>query len=73
MRFQMIDILDVSFELDPNRQLNLYRNVYTLSIDGAHFGVFAAMQDNAADRLHIEVAHAGEAAAGFADHGEGLR
>ena len=30
------------------------------------------MQDNAADRLHIEVAHAGEAAAGFADHGEGF-
>jgi hypothetical protein len=32
----------------------------------AHF----AVQDDAADQLHVEVAHVEEAAASFADHGE---
>ncbi len=31
------------------------------------------MQNNAADHLHIEVAHAGRALAGFADQGKRLR
>ncbi len=34
----------------------------------AHF----AVQDDAADQLHVEVAHVEEAAAGLADHGEGF-
>ncbi len=34
------------------------------------FSVFAAVEDNAADQLHVEMAHVQEAAAGFADHGE---
>jgi len=43
-----------------------------LAFTGAHFGDFAAVQDDAADQLHVEVAHIEEAAAGFADHGEGF-
>ena len=43
-----------------------------LAFTGAHFGDFAAVQDDAADQLHVEVAHVEEAAAGFADHGEGF-
>ena len=36
------------------------------------FGDFAAVQDNAANRLHVEMTHVEEAAAGFADHREGF-
>ena len=43
-----------------------------LAFTGAHFGDFAALQDDAADQLHVEVTHVEEAAAGFADHGEGF-
>src|ERR1700691_2540204 len=43
-----------------------------LALSGAHFGDFAAVQDDAADQLHVEVAHVEEAAAGFADYGESL-
>src|ERR1039458_1463412 len=35
------------------------------SFTGAHFGDFAAVEDDAADQLHVEVAHVEEAAAGF--------
>ena len=30
------------------------------------------MQHHAADQLHVEMAHVEDAAAGFADHGEGF-
>src|ERR1022692_2335962 len=43
-----------------------------LAFTGTHFGDFAAVEDDAADQLHVEVAHVEEAAAGFADHGEGF-
>ena len=43
-----------------------------LAFTGSHFGDFAAMQDDAADQLHVEVAHVEEAAAGFANYGEGF-
>jgi hypothetical protein len=41
-----------------------------LAFAGAHLGDLAAVEDDAADQLHVEVAHVEEAAAGFADHGE---
>ena len=43
-----------------------------LAFTGSHFGDLAAVQDDAADQLHVEVAHVEEAAAGFADYGEGF-
>jgi len=43
-----------------------------LAFTGAHLGDLAAVQDDAADQLHVEVAHVEEAAAGLADHGEGF-
>ena len=36
-----------------------------------HFGDFALVQDDTADQLHVEMAHAEGAAAGFADQREG--
>ena len=39
---------------------------------GFHFGDLALVEHRAADQLHIEVAHADDAAASFADHGEGF-
>ena len=39
---------------------------------GLHFGDLALVQNHAADQLHIEVAHVQDAAAGFADDGEGF-
>ena len=43
-----------------------------LAFAGFHFGDFAVVQHHAADQLHVEMAHVDEAAAGFADHGEGF-
>ena len=43
-----------------------------LAFAGLHFGDLALVQHHAADQLHVEVAHVEEAAAGFADHGEGF-
>ena len=43
-----------------------------LAFAGLHFGDFAAVQHHAADQLHVEMPHVEDAAAGFADHGEGL-
>jgi acylphosphatase len=43
-----------------------------LAFAGLHFGDGAAVQDHAADELHVEVAHVDHAAAGLAAHGEGL-
>ncbi len=43
-----------------------------LPFPGPHFGDLAAMQNDAADQLHVEVAHVKEAAAGFAHGGEGF-
>ncbi len=40
---------------------------------GLHFADLALVQDDAADKLHIEMAHLHGAPAGFADHGEGFR
>jgi hypothetical protein len=42
------------------------------SFAGFHFGDAAAVEDDAADELHVEVAHVELAAAGFAAHGEGF-
>ena len=39
---------------------------------GLHFGDFAGVEDDAADHLDVEVAHAYGAFAGFANDGEGL-
>ena len=38
---------------------------------GLHFGDFALVQDDSADELHVEMAHAEGATARFADEGEG--
>ncbi len=43
-----------------------------LAFAGLHFRNAAAVQDHAADELHIEVAHVHHAPAGLATHGEGL-
>ena len=43
-----------------------------LAFAGLHFGDLALVQDHAADQLHVEVAHVEDAAAGFADDGEGF-
>ena len=40
---------------------------------GLHLGDFAGVEDHAADKLHVEVAHLHGAQAGLADDGEGLR
>jgi hypothetical protein len=42
-----------------------------LALAGLHLGDHAAMQDSAADQLHIEMAHAGGAPAGLPHQGEG--
>ena len=47
-------------------------NDQRLALTGSHFGDFAAVEDDAADQLHIEVTYAEETAVGFADHGEGF-
>ncbi len=44
-----------------------------LAFAGAHFGDLAQVQHHAADQLHIVVAHAQHAAAGFTADREGLR
>ena len=43
-----------------------------LAFAGSHFGDLAAVQDDAADQLDVEVAHVEDAAAGFAADGEGF-
>jgi hypothetical protein len=43
-----------------------------LAFAGFHFGDFALVQHHAADQLHVEMAHVEDAAAGFADYGEGF-
>src|SRR6202167_4284785 len=43
-----------------------------LAFTGSHFSDLAAVQDDAADQLHVEVAHVEEAAASLADYGESL-
>ena len=43
-----------------------------LPFPSLHFGDFAVVQDDAADQLHVEVAHMQDTPAGFADDGEGF-
>ncbi len=43
-----------------------------LALAGAHFGDLAAMEHDAADHLHVEMAHAKRADRGFADRGKGF-
>ena len=43
-----------------------------LAFAGLHLGDLALVEDHAADHLDVEVAHADDAAAGFADYGEGF-
>jgi len=43
-----------------------------LAFAGLHLGDLAGVQGHAADHLHVEVAHADGALAGFADDGEGF-
>ena len=44
-----------------------------LALAGLHLGDLAAMEDDAADQLHVEVPHVQHAAAGLADDGKGFR
>ena len=53
-------------------QINRQGGDQRLAFTGLHFGDLALVQHHAADQLHIEVAHVQHAAAGLADHGEGL-
>jgi len=43
-----------------------------LAFAGLHLGDLAGVEDHAADHLDVEVAHTDDAAAGFADDGEGF-
>ena len=43
-----------------------------LALAGFHLGDLAVVQDHSAEQLHVEVAHAEHAFAGFADHCKGL-
>ena len=43
-----------------------------LAFAGLHLGDLAAVEDDAADELHVEVPHVQHAASGLADDGEGL-
>ena len=52
-------------------QVNRQRRDQRLAFAGLHFGDLAAVQDDAADQLDIEVPHVEDAAAGFAHGGEG--
>ena len=53
-------------------QVNRQRGDERFAFAGFHFGDLAAMQHDAADQLHVEMAHVENAAAGLANHGEGL-
>ena len=53
-------------------QVGGQRGDQRLAFAGSHFGDLAAVQDDAADQLHVEMTHVQEAAAGFAHHGEGF-
>ncbi len=44
-----------------------------LAFAGLHLGDLAAVEDDAADELHVEVPHVQHAAAGLADDGKGFR
>ena len=54
-------------------QVDGERGDQRLSFAGFHFRDLAAVQNDAADQLHVEVAHVEHAAAALADHGEGFR
>ena len=54
-------------------QVHGQRGDQRLAFAGFHFGDFAAVEDDAADQLHIEMAHVENAAAGFAADGEGFK
>ncbi len=51
-------------------QINRQRGDQRFAFTGLHFGDLAAVQNDAADQLHIEMAHVECAAAGFADDGK---
>ena len=53
-------------------QINRAGGDQRFAFAGLHFRDLALVQNHAADQLHIEVAHVENAAAGFADHGEGF-
>ena len=54
-------------------QIDRQRRHQGLALASAHFGDLPAVEDNTADHLHIEVAHAHAALAGLADRREGFR
>ena len=51
-------------------QVNRKRGDQRFAFAGLHFGDLAAVQDDAADQLDVEVPHVENAAAGFAHGGE---
>ncbi len=54
-------------------QVGRQRGDQRFAFTGAHLGDLALVQDDAADQLHVEVAHAGSAHAGFSDDGKSFR
>ena len=53
-------------------QVDRQRGDQGLAFAGAHLGDLAVVQRDAADQLHVEVAHLQHALAGLAHHGKGL-
>ena len=67
----VIDSDDVNAFAFERVQINGQGRDQRFSFAGFHFGDLAAMQDDAADQLTIEVPHVEHAASGFADGREG--
>jgi hypothetical protein len=53
-------------------EIGRQRSDQGLALAGAHLGDPTAVQDHAADELHVEVPHPKHALAGLAHHAEGL-
>ena len=54
-------------------EISRQRGDQRLAFAGAHLSNFALVQNDAADQLHIEMAHAGGAHACFSDNGKSFR
>ncbi len=67
----IVDGDDVHAAAGQGIQVGGQRGDQRFAFAGFHFGDFAFVQDDAADQLHVEMAHAERAAAGFAHQRKG--
>ncbi len=68
----IVDRDDVDALAFERVQIDGQRGDQRLAFAGFHFGDLAAVQDDAADQLDVEMPHVEDAAAGFAADGEGF-